>query len=575
MIGIRGALPLAGMTAMSDHPHPPLAPLQQSTVRYRPDDEVDFVIVGSGAAGGVVAKELSTAGFRVVVLEQGPWRTEKDFTHDEVSIFQENLLTNHWDVSPNTFRKTEQETAKVKPSVLYGRGVGGTSVHFSANYWRFREIDFKEASVRGPIAGTGFTDWPITYQDLEPYYTKVDWEIGVAGAPGPYDPPRSRPYPMPPHPPKSTGVLMEIGAKKLGYKPFPAPVAIASKQYSGRSQCAQCGQCFAFGCEVRAKSSSLVTVIPVAVATKRCEIRPNSYVRKIETDARGRATGVKYFDGDKREFFQRAKAVVVCANGAETPRLLLNSKSNLFPQGLSNSSGLVGKYLMFNGSGWASGVFEHEINGFKGIVATRVVWDLYEVDPKLGFIGGGGFDFRFDSTPMRFAFGGLPRNSPKWGKEFKRLVAHNYNRTVYASGHTSSLPVATNSISLDPTVKDAWGVPAIRMTFQEHPQDLKLYKYFADRAEELLKASGAQQTWQAPVENTDFSVHLLGTCRMGNDPRTSVVDKYNRSHDVKNLFVVDGSSLVTGGRGQPTMTIQALAFRAGENIAKFAKRLEV
>jgi len=561
---------------MPDHTHPRLAPLQQTTVKYRPDDEVDFVIVGSGAAGGVVAKELSTAGFRVVVLEQGPWRTERDFVHDEIKIFQQSALSNDWNVSPTTFRKTEKDKAQKQPALVYARGVGGTSVHFSANFWRFKEIDFKEASVKGTLAGTGFADWPITYQDLEPYYTKVDWEVGVAGAPGPFDPPRSRPYPMPPHPPKSTGVLLERGAKKLGYKPFPAPMAIASKPFDGRSQCVQCGFCEGFGCEVRAKSSSLVSVIPKAVASGRCEIRPNSYARKIETDAKGRATGVKYFDADKKEAFQRAKAVVVCANGAETPRLLLNSASNLFPHGLANSSGVVGKYLMPNGAGLALGVFDYEVNGFKGIVATRVVWDLYELDPKLGLVGGGGFDYRFDATPIQFASDiGIPPKAPRWGKAYKRWIAQTYTRSVICFGHTTSLPVATNSISLDPTVKDAWGVPAIRMTYADHPQDLKLYKYFAQRSEELLHASGAAQTWQLPVDSQEFAVHLLGTCRMGNDPKTSVVDKYNRAHDVRNLFVVDGSSLVTSGRGQPTMTIQALAFRAGDNIAQFAKRREI
>ncbi len=563
------------MSDHATHAHASLPPLQQSTVRYRPDDEVDFVIVGSGAAGGIVAKELSTAGFRVIVLEQGPWRTERDFVHDELKIFQGNLLTNNWKDSPNTFRASESETAKPKPSVAYGRMVGGTSNHFSANFWRFREIDFKEVSVKGPLAGTALADWPITYEELEPYYTKVDWEVGVAGAPGPHDPPRSRPYPMPPHPPKSMGVLLEAGAKKLGYTASPAPMAIASRPYDGRSQCVQCGFCLGFGCEVRAKSSSLVTMIPKAVASGRCEIRPNSYVRKVESDARGRVTGVKYFDANKKEVYQRAKAVVVCANGAETPRLLLNSKTNLFRDGLANSSGVVGKHLMFNGAGISMGVFEHEVNGFKGIVATRIVWDLYELDPKLGLVGGGGFDFRFDTPPVAWVFNGLPPKSPTWGAEFKRLLAHNFNRTVYSFGHTTSLPVETNSISLDPSVKDVWGVPAIRMTYKDHPQDLKLYAYFAERGEELLKAAGAVQTWQQEPKSQDFSVHLLGTCRMGNDPKTSVVDKYNRSHDVRNLFIVDGSSFVTSGRGQPTMTIEALAFRAGEHIAQFAKRGEI
>jgi choline dehydrogenase-like flavoprotein len=560
---------------MHDHEHPRLAPLDQGSVKYAPTDEVDFVVVGSGAAGGVVAKELSTAGFRVVVLEQGPWRKESEFPHDEIKVGQQNFYTNDWARSPNTFRKTPHDKAVVKPSVVYGRLVGGTSVHFSANFWRFREIDFKEASVKGTLAGTGFTDWPISYQELEPYYTKVDWEVGVAGAPGPFDPPRSRPYPMPPHPPKSTGRLLELGAKKLGYHAFPAPMAIASQPYQGRAACVQCGFCLGYGCEVRAKSSSLVTMIPKAIASGRCEVRPDSYVRKIETDARGRATGVKYFDVAKKEVFQRAKAVVVCANGAETPRLLLNSKSSLFPNGLANSSGLVGKYLMFNGGGFANGQFEHEVNGYKGIVATRVVWDLYEAGDKLGLVGGGGFDFRFDSTPIQFARSGLPPDAPRWGKEYKRQLAHQYTRTVFAYGHTTSLPVESNSISLDDTVKDAWGVPAIRMTYSEHPQDLRLYKHFAEQGEALLNAAGATRAWQEPVEEQDSSVHLLGTARMGNDPKGSVVDKYNRSHDVKNLFIVDGSSLVTSGRGQPTMTIEALAFRAGDHIAQFARKREI
>lgn len=558
-----------------DANHPALAPLRQATVQYRPADEVDFVIVGSGAAGGVVAKELSTAGFRVVVLEQGPWRTENDFPHDEIKIWWQNHLTRDPNKQPNTFRQTDQTEAKVQPAYVYGRGVGGTSVHFSANYWRFKEIDFNEASVKGVPDGTGFADWPISYQDLEPYYTKVDWEVGVAGAPGPFDPPRSRAYPMPPHPPKSTGILLERGAKQMGWTAFPAPMAINSKVYNGHSGCVQCGFCLGFGCEVRAKNGSLTTVIPQAMATKRCEVRPNSYVRKIEVSPAGRVTGVKYFDGNKNEVFQRAKAVVVCANGVETPKLLLNSKSNVFPNGLANSSGWVGTHLMFNGYGVSVGQFEHEVNGFKGIVATRIVWDLYELDPKLGLLGGGGFDFRNDLGLLNFAFGGLPPDAPTWGREYKRQLAQQFNRTVVSAGHCTSLPVKSNTITLDPDVKDAWGVPAVRLTYQDHPQDLKVGKYFAERGEEMLKAAGAIKSWQQPVESQQFGFHLLGTCRMGDNPQTSVVDKFHRTHDVKNLFVVDGSSFVTGGRGQPTMTIQALAFRAGDHIAQFAKRGEI
>jgi choline dehydrogenase-like flavoprotein len=559
----------------AEHRHLPLAPLQQSGPKYAPADEVDFVVVGSGAAGGVIAKELSTAGFSVVVLEQGPWRNENDFPHDEIKVWQQNHFILDWGKQPTTFRASEKSKANRQPALMYGRGVGGTTVHFSGNYWRFKPIDFREVSTNGPLAGTTLADWPISYEELEPYYTKVDWEVGVAGAPGPFDPPRSRPYPMPPHHPKSQGVLLERAARKLGWTAFAAPMAINSRFYDGRSECVQCGFCLGFGCEVRAKSSSLVTVIPKAMATGKCEIRPDSYVRKVELSPRGRVTGVVYFDAAKKEVMQRAKAVVLCANGAETPRLLLNSKSRAFPNGLANSSGVVGRNLMFNGGGWAMGQFEQLVNGFKGLVASRIIWDTYELDPKLGLIGGGGFDFRFDQTPINFAFGGAAPGTPTWGREFKRHLVHNYNRTLISYGHTTSLPVAANSISLDPGVKDDWGLPALRVTYQDHPQDLKLYQYFADRSEELLTAAGATKAWKLPVTSQQFGVHLLGTCRMGNDPRSSVVDKYHRAHDVRNLFIVDGSSLVTSGRGQPTMTIQALAFRAGEHIANFAKRGEI
>ena len=229
--------------------------------------------------------------------------------------------------------------------------VGGGSVHFTGNYWRFHEIDFTEGSRTGPVPGAALDDWPITYAELEPYYTKAEWELGVSGQAGlnPKEPPRSRPYPLPPLPIKSLGVIAERAALKLGWTAAPSPMAILSQPYRGRAACVHCGFCESFGCEMRAKSSSLVTVIPAAVRTGRCEIRPQSYVRKIETDRRGRVIGAVYFDTGGREHLQRARAVVVCANGAETPRLLLMSKSNRFPDGLANSSGLVGRHLMYNG----------------------------------------------------------------------------------------------------------------------------------------------------------------------------------------------------------------------------------
>ncbi len=551
------------------------------TPRYSPKDAVDFVVVGSGSAGGVVARELSRAGYQVLVLEQGPRLGPNDFTHDEITIMQENLLVNKPDLQPQTYRMTAADQARPSFPVQYGRVVGGGSVHFTANFWRFHPIDFKEFSKTGPIAGSTFADWPISYEDLEPYYTKVEWDIGVAGQAGasPVDPPRSKGYPMPPHPIGSTGTLMEKGAKKMGWTAFPAPMAITSRPYRGRSGCVACGFCLGMGCEVGAKSSTLFTAIPDAEATGKCEIRSNCYVRKVEVNDKGLVTGVIYFDAKKREVFQRAKAVVLCANGAETPRLLFNSKSNRFPDGLANTSGIVGQNIMFNGNVVAMGQFEHEVNGYKGVAVSRIIHDTYELDAaKVGFHGGGGFDFRQIFTPIAFGFAGVPPDGPQWGSAYKAELARAFTRTVNSFGHTTSLPVATNTITLDDEVKDAWGLPAIRLTFKEHANDLAVYKWFAQKAQDLLDAAGATKSWQFPTENPrqqGGGPHLLGTCRMGNDPATSVVDKNHRAHDVPNLFIVDGSSFVTGGRGQPTMTIMALAFRAGDLIAQAAKRGEI
>jgi choline dehydrogenase-like flavoprotein len=552
--------------------------MNQAKAVYKPSDEVDFVIVGSGAAGGVLAKELSTNGFRVVVLEQGPYIKPEEFSHNEIEVFAQHQLTNKPELQPVTFRKTQDEKARLQPSVMYGRCVGGSSVHFTANFWRFHEIDFIERSRVGEIPGASFADWPIRYADLEPYYTKVEWEVGVSGLAGasPFDPPRSKPYPMPPLPVKGSGVVFERAAWKLGYHPFPAPMAILSQPRAGRDSCVNCGFCLGFGCEVGAKSSSLSAMIPVAEATGRCEIRPNCYVHRVAMDKNGRATGVEYFDAKRNAHLQRAKVVILSANGAETPRLLFLSANSQFSDGLANSSGMVGKNLMPNTAAIAFGVFDEPLNDYKGFAVSRVLHDFYELDhEKLGFFGGGGLDARFDATPAAFALGSLPPGTPKWGKEFKKALHQNFTRMFEIFCHGTSLPVETNGFSLDPDVKDAWGLPALRMTFRDHPNDLKMMEWMSARAMELLDAAGAKTKWSEPVREQQFAVHLLGTCRMGNDPKTSVINSDHRTHDVANLFLCDGSSLVTSGRGQPTMTIEALAFRAADRMTAMAKRGEL
>lgn len=544
-------------------------------VRFRPGQRVDFVVVGSGAAGGVVAKELSTRGFTVLVLEQGPRLESHEFEHDEFKYFFQNALNNNPATQPQMFINGPGAEPRQSWAAAYHRLVGGGSVMFTANYWRFREIDFIERSRLGPIAGTNLADWPITYAELEPYYTKAEWELGVSGAPGPFDPPRSRAYPAPPLPVKSSGVLFERGARAIGLHPQPAPMAILSRPHNGRPACQQCGYCAGFGCEHRAKSSTLFTVIPVAEATGRCEVRPGSYVRRIETDARGRATGVTYFDGERREHFQPARAVVVCANGSETPRLLLLSTSNRFPNGLANSSGWVGRNLMWNGNGSTFGVYERVLNDWKGAMVTRLLWDFYDSDPARGFYGGGGIDARFWGYPLFYAFGGLPPDTPAWGAGYKRALRDTYSHSMNIDLHTTSLPVDANRVELDPVLRDAWGLPAMRVTYKDHPDDVAMMRFLAAKALDIHEAAGARQKWSQPEFNQQIGFHLLGTARMGNDPATSVVDRFHRTHDVRNLFLVDGSSFVTSGRGQPTATIQALAYRAGEHIARFARRNEI
>ena len=274
---------------------------------------------------------------------------------------------------------------------------------------------------------------------------------------------------------------------------------------------------------------------------------------------------------------QKAKAVIVAANGGETPRLLLMSESSRFPGGLANSSGLVGKYLMANGHSLANAFFDEPLNEHKSVQVTRIIHDFYENDPKRGFYGGGGIDARafIQGSPVLFAETGLPPDAPRWGKAHKDLLRQNFTRRLALLNSTTSLAQESNNITLDPDLKDAVGRPAMRITYRDHDDDLAMMGFMQDRAVEILEAAEANTIWRDPVIPQDILAHLLGTCRMGDDPKSSVVDPFHRSHDVPNLFICDGSSLVTSGRGQPTMTIQALAFRAAEHIANFARRGEV
>jgi choline dehydrogenase-like flavoprotein len=467
-------------------------------------------------------------------------------------------------IGPQTFRPTDKDKAVRANAVSYGRNVGGGTLTYTGTSWRLHELDFTERSRWGEIPGTGLADWPITYADLEPYYTKVEWELGYSGLGDSTR--RSKPYPVPPMPIKSSGVLFEIGTKKLGLNSIPVPLAILSQPYQGRKACIHCGFCFGYGCPVGAKSSTANTVIPVAEATGRCEIRPNSYVREISVDKSGRVIGAVYFDSQKREIFQKAKAVALCGNAGETARLLLLSKSSLFPKGLANSSGLVGKYMMFGGSGGATGIFEHPLNDYKSVAVTRATEGFYDADPKRGFYGGAHLDSRGPYQPIAFGLTGLAPDRPRWGSGFKKALQEDFTHTMGINAFVTSLPLETNTIDLDPELKDPWGLPALRLTYKEHPDDLKARQFMSDRAVDILQAADALKAWPNKTTPIRGGAHLMGTARMGNDPKTSVVNKFNRAHDVPNLYIVDGSSFVTSGRTHLTCTIQALAFRAADYI---------
>ena len=379
-------------------------------------------------------------------------------------------------------------------------------MHYTANYWRFHEVDFNERSRLGAIAGTGFADWPINYAELEPYYTKVEWEIGVSGLAGasPFDPPRTQAV----SDAAAAGEVLRRAVRARRAQARPASVSGADgDQLAALSRPARLHS-LRLLLRLRLRSIArrprrLTTVIPEAEATGRCEVRAESYVVRIETDKRGRATGVHYFDRDQREHFQKAKAVVVCANGAETPRLLLMSASARFPHGLANSSGLVGKYLMFNyDDARAARSSSTQLNEYKSVQVTRILHDFYDSDPKRGFYGGGGIDARIGPQPIAWAQR-IADEGRRWGSAYKtatrRIPAHDEHQR-----HTARrLPLETNSVSLDPELKDAWGMPAMRVTYKDHPDDLATGRFLRDRGAEILEAAGALKVTKAPVESAD------------------------------------------------------------------------
>jgi len=520
------------------------------------EGEADVLVIGAGAAGAAAAWSLSQRGARVVCLEQGEWippeRRPKSHLDWEVRTRR------YWSPSPNLRQwPADYPVASFGAdpiNVLLYNCVGGSTIGYAANYWHLSPSDFRVRT----LDGVGI-DWPISYQDLAPYYTRNERILGVAGLVGdPWSPPRE-PLPLPPAPLGNQGRIVLRGFEKLGWEYWPTEQAIATRPYDGRAACDFRSFC-PFGCPPGAMSSADVTYWPKALKNG-VELHTNARVREISLHPNGRARGAIYYDVEGRAWETRARLVLVSCGGIGTPRLLLMSTSSQHPDGLANSSGLVGRNLMVHIQTFAVGLFEDRVDAWKGTwggsLSTR---QFYETDPRRKYVRG-------------FVMSGCPGWSPlnlalqlaPWGAQHHETLAHYLNHEVVVFLCGEDLPAESNRVELDWEHLDEFGMPGAKTHYTLDENGKRLGADMIDHGRRLLDAAGA-------VSVRDFGLspligwHLLGTARMGTDPLASVVDSDHRAHDVSNLFIVDGSSFTTSAGVNPTSTIQALALRCADRI---------
>jgi len=538
---------------------------------------VNALVVGAGAGGGVVAKELATAGISVVLFERGEWPIYDEHPNDELISQRTEVLGSPFgpDHLKNPRVLINKEGKKEIATPIRGgysnnaACVGSGTVSYGAMAWRFMEEDFQLKTVYGAVAGSTLDDWPITYQDLEPCYEKAEWEIGVSGddTQNPFAPPRKKKQPMPPFEYNQEARVLYDASKRLGMHPFPLPMLRNSVPYNGRAACIRNRTCCGYACPVNAKNGSQNTVIPVAMATGNCEVRTGSKVVEIMVDDRGKATGVKYFDKNEKPQVQTADLIVVSGAAIETARLLLNSKSKLFPHGAGNNFDWVGRNLMGHAYTGAYGLFDWDILDFSGPGATVAWCDFNHHNP--GIVGGGLLANEFNRLPFLYC-GVRPPGSERWGKEHKDFQRNMYHRTAQVVGPIQEMPMYESRVTVDQEVKDFWGIPVAALSGDRHPLDYEHCKFLSSKAEAILKEAGAYQTWQSVGGQGGPSggQHQNGTARMGNDKNTSVVNRYGQVHEIDNLFVADGSIMLNGGGFNPALTIMALGFWVGGHIAR-------
>jgi len=561
----------------------------------------DICIVGSGAGASPVAYTMAKAGAKVLVLEKGPWLTEKEFYKDELAISthdaynpkladeQHVIEEEYEDEDGNSFWHGEK-TSDSGWTWWNGTVVGGSSNFMSGYFHRLKPIDFRLKSEFGAVKGANVADWPISYDELEPYYAMVEREVGVSGrvVKHPHQEPRSTDFPYPPIAEVPMSSWIDKAADEIGYHAVPVPRAVLSQPAMGRRSCEYSGYCSSYGCSSGAKGSGRAALLNHAVATGNCTIKPNAKVYKIATDDAGDITGVHFYDAQGRQQSVSAKTYVVACQAVETSRLLLASTGKKFPNGLANNNGQVGKNLLFSGGGTGSGDFiydqlsEQQVNELKvvGPFVNRALQDWYQIDDK-GFTGanaqgqakGGTIDFLFHQNPISRASGtqwGVDDNGEDkllWGEELKQSMKQEFTtyKTLRFEVFNDWLPTDDCFVALDDEVTDKWGDPVAKVRIGYHERDLEVGEYLSEKAEKLLTALGAKNI-SSSVSGYPATNLMAGGCRFGNDPKTSVLDKNCRAHEVKNLYVTDGSFMPTGGSVPYTFTIYANAFRVAEHI---------
>jgi gluconate 2-dehydrogenase alpha chain len=558
----------------------------------------DVVIVGLGAAGGVAVLPLTQAGIEVIGLEAGTWLRPDDFAPDE--------LRNNFRGWPQAVQKANREIPTHRTSSTASmssrqqihpmmNAVGGTTLHYWAQSWRLNPWDFKVVSEttrrygasRIP-KGSTIEDWPFGLEELEPFYDKVEYEIGVSGQAGnikgkidprgnTFEGARAREYPMPALRGTSFTDMMADAARKLGWRPFPGPAAVSTRAYQGRAGCAYHGYCSRGGCHINAKGSTAVTTIPKAQATKRLSVVTEAHVTTIEVGSNGRISGVNYVKGGT-EYFQPAKVVLVASYVYENVRLLLLSKSKAFPNGLSNNHGQVGRhYFSHNQIGGVTALFPKRLNNWYGLPAQGVAVDDWADDnfdhSGLDFIGGGNLWVYSDRRPISAANMSTYGRAPRWGSAWKAFIKQNADSWNVSYLQKTTLPYEDNYLDLDPTVKDPLGFAVCRITADYKENERRLSTFIQDKMVEWYKAAGAIATEKTGMGTMGPTTHAYGGTRMGDNPETNVVDRWGFSHEAPNLGILGASVMGTSGARNPTLTAQALAWRTADRLAKNWKQI--